>query len=85
MYRAWEIRNYPNVLVTDQYAMRHAPAACNKRDLRWRQCQHGGYRDPLDCQRCRCVDGWAGDDRCAKVDTNMTGEWTVRVVLVVHW
>ncbi|KAK2171135.1 hypothetical protein NP493_1099g00004 [Ridgeia piscesae] len=54
----------------------YCSSACNKRDLRWRQCQHGGYRDPLDCQRCRCVDGWAGDDRCSTVDTNMTGEWT---------
>ncbi|CAH1782199.1 unnamed protein product, partial [Owenia fusiformis] len=29
--------------------------------LYWKDCLHGGYRDPNDCPVCRCPDGWSGD------------------------
>ncbi|CAH1782210.1 unnamed protein product [Owenia fusiformis] len=28
--------------------------------LYWKDCLHGGYRDPNDCSVCRCPDGWSG-------------------------
>ncbi|KAI0226778.1 Zinc metalloproteinase dpy-31 [Lamellibrachia satsuma] len=50
----------------------YCKSVCSTRGLKWNICKHGGYRDPNNCQRCRCIDGWGGDERCSKVDSNMT-------------
>ncbi|KAK2176354.1 hypothetical protein NP493_667g00011 [Ridgeia piscesae] len=33
-------------------------------------CQHGGYQDPKDCNKCRCPDGWGGR-YCDQVATSV--------------
>ncbi|CAH1790501.1 unnamed protein product [Owenia fusiformis] len=40
-----------------QYCSETCPGYCK---LEWSECKHGGYRDPLNCDVCRCPDGWSG-------------------------
>ena len=37
-------------------------------------CQHGGYQDPKDCNKCRCPDGWGGR-YCDQVATSVGGKY----------
>lgn len=37
-------------------------------------CLRGGYQDPNDCGRCRCPDGFAGND-CSSVAPSQGCKW----------
>ncbi|XP_046549591.1 zinc metalloproteinase dpy-31-like [Haliotis rubra] len=38
----------------------YCQATCGSRGLLWRACSHEGYRDPNNCNRCKCPDGLSG-------------------------
>ncbi|CAH1780387.1 unnamed protein product [Owenia fusiformis] len=40
--------------------------------LEWSECQHGGYRNPLNCSVCRCIDGWSGA-KCENLEPSSEG------------
>uniref|UniRef100_A0A0K0FC92 Zinc metalloproteinase n=1 Tax=Strongyloides venezuelensis TaxID=75913 RepID=A0A0K0FC92_STRVS len=50
---------------------------CKKKCLRSIMCYNGGYQDPNNCNKCKCVNGYAGD-RCNKStpDTTECGNTT---------
>ncbi|CAH1772850.1 unnamed protein product [Owenia fusiformis] len=43
-------------------------------------CQHGGYQDPLKCDRCRCPDGWAGT-HCEQLQSSINAQCGGKILL----
>ncbi|XP_013387072.1 zinc metalloproteinase dpy-31 [Lingula anatina] len=61
-------RFYLSFLDVKAVNYRYCSDTCSTPSLIWDKCEHEGYRDPKNCDQCRCPQGWTGK-YCQDVDS----------------